>query len=152
MTNKEFKPEYFSGLNWRDAEKLVGKKVEFSNDPDYEGWTSPAVLEKIDPGSGPRFKRINDFHAEYIRTCPETCTHPTITIGGVELPRPELEAPKHHTETWFWKPGSINSFNWVNDSFDNKQLKAMRVHLTKDRAQAWADWWDEAVVKKMKGE
>ena len=32
-----FIPKYFSGINWRDAEYLIGKTIECSNDPDT-GW------------------------------------------------------------------------------------------------------------------
>jgi hypothetical protein len=81
--------------------------------------------------------------------------HPTINIGGVELPRPEVEAPKDGTQHWF-----IDSFNEVRFRFwgrhvdssekDRRYLAAGNVHLEGARAQAWADWWNEAIIKEIK--
>jgi hypothetical protein len=72
--------------------------------------------------------------------------HPTITIGGVELPRPEVNAPKVGTEYYLWYP-NVNSYSWVGDSIDHEWLKMDGLHLTEDRAQAWADWWENTVIK-----
>ncbi len=80
-----FVPEYYSGLNWRDAEHLVGKTVECTNNPDYE-W-EVGLLRRIVP-IGNNFDVSMHFYT-YIRTCKETFKPPTINIGGVELPKPE---------------------------------------------------------------
>ena len=39
----EFVPEYYSGINWRNAEHLVGKTVECTNNPDA-GWSSGILM------------------------------------------------------------------------------------------------------------
>ena len=86
-----FVPEYYSGLNWRDAEHLIGKTVECSNNPDA-GWkigklqiaTRPGEFFNVDIGNRHDFY---DYYT-YIRTCEETFKHPTINIGGVKLPKP----------------------------------------------------------------
>lgn len=72
--------------------------------------------------------------------------HPTITIAGVELPMPEVEAPEYGTRHWVWKPQSINTYIWMNVFIDKKHLNYGLVHLTEDRAQAWASWWRNTVM------
>jgi hypothetical protein len=156
MTHEEpvFQPEYFSGLNWKDAENLVGKVVEYSKDGGY--WQGPGTLIKVSTVVGDYQRFLSNLcWWTYIRTCPETYAHPTVTIGGVKLPRPEVEAPKDGTQYWF-----INSFNEVRFRFwgrhvdssekDRRYLAAGNVHLEGARAQAWADWWNEAIIKEIK--
>jgi hypothetical protein len=151
-----FQPEYFSGLNWREALPLVGKVVEFSNDGDY--WYGKHKLEKIitSKGQDKRFVRncgsSNPFF-EYIRTCPETYAHPTINFGGVELPRPEVEAPEEGTEYWFRSIGNQKRCStWSGVSLDFDRLEAGAVHLTEDRAQAWVDWWENTVIQQLRSQ
>jgi len=83
-----FVPEYYSGLNWRDAEHLIGKNVECTNNPDA-GWK--AGLFKSGYPFGVNVAGQTEFYI-YIRTCEETFKHPTINIGGVDLPKPETVA------------------------------------------------------------
>ena len=138
--------EYFSALNWRDAGNLINEKVEFSNDPDIQGWRKGTLIDICT--ITPNFK--GNVYYEYIRTIPYA--HPTITIGGVELPKPETEAPAKGTKYWLWSPDRITSYTWDGSDIDMILLKAGRIHLTEDRAKAWADWWDETVIKQIKGE
>lgn len=79
-----FTPEYYSGLNWKDAEHLIGKTVECTNNPDYE-WK--AGLFKSGYPFGVNVAGQTEFYI-YIRTCEETFKHPTINICGIELPKP----------------------------------------------------------------
>jgi hypothetical protein len=147
-----FQPEYFSGLDREKAIQYCGRKVGYS----YDGlrWEN-GVLKLVDEAGTP-FSIIStntrsNFWVNYIKTIPETYTHPTITIGDVELPRPEVEAPKDGTQYWF-----INSFNEVRFRFwgrhidssekDRRYLAAGNVHLKSDRAQAWANWWKNAII------
>jgi len=152
-----FQPEYFSGLNWQEAEKLVGKVVEFSDGGEY--WCGPYLLKKLNEKSQVRFCAYrNNSRADYtyIRTTTETYkdAHPTITIGGVELPRPEVGAPEYNKPYFTFDCNEKHKiFNqiWCNDMYDKRWLNHGIVHLTEDRAQAWADWWEDIVVAAVRG-
>jgi hypothetical protein len=152
-----FEPEYFSGLNWRKAEKLVGKLVEFSYDAKH--WSGKEILSEIKTNTGPfvfGYRHSTEW-APFFRTCPETYqdNRPTITIGGVELPRPEVDAPKRGTKYWF-----VNQFNEVrfrywdshtdSPEIDKRHLQALNIHLTEDRAREWANWWENSVIAVIK--
>jgi hypothetical protein len=143
-------PEYFTGLDREKAVQYCGRKVGYS----YDGlrWEN-GVLKLVDEAGTP-FSIIStntrsNFWVNYIKTIPETYTHPTITIevNGKEykLPRPEVNAPKVGTEYYLWYP-NVNSYSWVGDSIDHEWLKMDGVHLTENRAQAWADWWNNVVM------
>ena len=139
--------KYFSGLNWRDAEHLIGKTVECSNCPDM-GWKL-GVLKMISP-IGENFAIDISGHPNfyiYIRTCEETFKHPTINIGGVELPMPETVAPVFGT--LYWRSPTAICHEWNGFVLDNHSLISGQVHLTKKRAEAWADWWQSMVIDKM---
>ena len=143
-----FMPEYYSGLNWRDAEHLVGKTVECSNCPDM-GWKF-GVLKMIAP-IGENFAVDISGHPNfyiYIRTCEGPFKHPTINIGGVELPKPETVAPALGIKCWLVP--ACDEFVWDGYNYNIKNLQAGRVHLTEERAKAWADWWKSIVIDKMK--
>lgn len=143
-----FMPECYSGLNWRDAEHLIGKAVECSNCPDM-GWKF-GVLQMIAP-VGENFAVYISGHHNlyiYIRTCEKTFKHPTINIGGVELPMPETVAPA--LGTLYWKSPTAICNEWNGFVFDNDSLISGQVHLTEERAKAWADWWKTTVIDKMK--
>jgi hypothetical protein len=148
---KQFQPEYFSGLNWQDAKKLVGRPIEFSNDPGYEGWET-GILESLDYNQGHRFKILHRWFYEYTRTCPDTFqdSHPTIriTVNGkdYDLPKPETEAPDDGALYWAIDPlteNGIEKDTWRGHMDDKYRLSNMAVHFTEDRAQAWADFWKE---------
>ena len=159
-----FMPECYSGLNWRDADHLVGKTVECSNNPDA-GWkvgklqiaTRPGECFNVNIGLRQYFY---DYYT-YIRTCEETFKHPTINIGGVELPIPETVAPAPGTVYWMFgfgapvtaKDGSLYDMGvWPKDisKVEKEALKNGAIHITEDRAQAWANWWKSMVIDKMK--
>jgi len=140
-----FDCEYFSGLNWREAEKYVGKMMEFSDDPDCDGWIKGKLIS-LDYREGLRFESESESY-EYCRTCLETFQHPTIpvTVHGktYELPKPETEAPKKGTIYWSWFPHVIRKCLWHNTPPENIELKAGMIHLTEARAQAWVNFWRE---------
>jgi hypothetical protein len=149
-----FEPEYFSGLNWRDAEKLVGKLVEFSDNG--EKWTLPKTLIELRDHNALSYHQVISRFAHdlewyyYVRTCPETYVHPTITIGGVELPRPEVEEPEEGQTVWLLGiDGVIRSITWTG--LEVIWLAAGRIHLTEARAQAWASWWENTVMAAVRG-
>ena len=149
--------EYFSWLNWRDAAHLIGKTVECSNCPD-RGWHVGTLKDVSRDDAIAHFDIISDGEVNffvYIRTCEETFKHPTINIGGVELPKPETVAPRYGEYYWI----SIEHCDhcdiryqqcWDGDDSDISFLKAGRVHLTEERAKAWTDWWKNSVIDKMK--
>lgn len=138
-----FMPEYYSGLNWRDAEHLVGKTVECTNNPDYE-W-EVGLLRRIVP-IGNNFDVSMHFYT-YIRTCEETFKHPTINVCGVELPMPETAEPVLWTK--YWLSPACTEMIWGGYQYNKSGLKEGRVHLTKERAQAWADWWKKEIIAKI---
>ncbi len=79
----EFVSEYYSDLNWRYAEHLVGKTVECTTNPDC-GW-AVGTLKMIAHMNDAHFGMTIDNHTyfyNYIRTCEETFTPPTINIKG----------------------------------------------------------------------
>ena len=150
-----FQPEYFSGLNWRDALPLVGKLVEYSNDPDDDGWQK-GTLDDVDNDSGRRFS-CDGTYWEYIRTTPETNAHPTVTltVNGKEwvLPRPEVGAPKHGKVVWIITPFCPDGYfesEWAGYGSEQVALKKGYIHLTKDRAKAWADFWKNGIMAEIK--
>ncbi len=146
-----FVPEYYSGLNWSDAEHLIGKTVECTNNPERV-WKD-GILQKIEP-TGKNFYVDGCSFYTYIRTCEETFKHPTINIGGVYLPMPETVAPANETKYWMFPYHAnrklFHSFSWSGAPYVIAALQAGQVHLTEDRAQAWADWWKTTVIDKMK--
>ncbi len=87
------------------------------------------------------------YFYNYIRTCEETFTPPNINISGVELPMPETVEPA--LGTTYWLAPVCNEMVW-GGSYHINALKSGRVHLTKDNAQAWEDWWKTTVIDKMK--
>lgn len=144
-------PEYYSGLNWRNAEHLIGKTVECTNNPDC-GW-AVGTLKIIAPMNDTHFGMTIDNHTyfyTYIRTCEETFKHQTINIGGVCLPMPATVAPCDGEQYWLSPdPDGCGYLCWTGDEFDISALKACRVHITEDRAKAWEDWWKSMVIDKM---
>lgn len=90
-------PKSYSGLNCKDAEHLIGKVVEGTNYPN-EDWKT---VKLINITNGKQRSGVFEvYHQkkpgvigtyEYIRTVEEILVpeHPTINIGGVELPMPE---------------------------------------------------------------
>lgn len=154
-----FVPEYFSGLNWRVAEHLIGKTVECTNNPDC-GW-AVGTLKIIAHMNDTHFGMTIDNHTyfyNYIRTCEKTFQHPTINIGGVYLPIPETVAPDPGTVYWVFgtpataKDGSLyDSSVWPQyvSKWEKESLKNGAIHLTEERAKAWADWWKSMVIDKM---
>lgn len=82
-----------------------------------EEWRSDVLLLGLnkDPYIHNKFKtEYGNF--QYICTTPQTQTHsyPTITIGGVELPSPETEAPKYNQPYFIFacneKKQNINAY------------------------------------------
>ena len=150
-----FTPEYFSGLNWRDAEPYIMRKVDASM---YgEEWRSNVLLLGLnkDPYIHNKFKtEYGNF--QYICTTPQAQTqthaHPTINTGDVKLPRPEIKTPKTGTIYWRWIPKGVFRDSWKNCPIEQEWLTAGKIHLVKDRAQAWADWWENTVINQLKGE
>ena len=153
-----FVHEYFSGLNWRDAEHLIGKTVECTDNPDT-GWKVGTLKELCDFDVISRFGIVRNGHYVYIRTCEKTDQHQTINIGGVELPKPETVAPEPGTVFWiFGPPAKVNAVSmydsavWPHDvsKWDKEYLNSGSIHLTEERAKAWSDWWKSMVIDKMK--
>lgn len=148
-----FEPQYYSGLNWRDAEHLIGKMVEFSftGDSWAKGTLSEVVRKKHEQF---RYKEKDNTRAIYIRTCPETHAHPTITltVNGREwvLPKPETEAPERGIDYWIVDTCETDIYKWQDGEVDREWLEAGIVHLTGSCAQAWADFWNEAILGAIK--
>ncbi len=150
-----FMPEYYSGLNCLNAQHLIGKIVEGTNYPNEE-WKT---VKLINITNGKQRSGVFEvYHQkesgvtgtyEYIRTVEEISVpeHSTINIGGVELPKPETEEPEKGTKYWL-NPDCIDMY-WCGYYHDRAFLKAGRVHLTKERAKAWSDWWKKEVIAKI---
>ena len=64
---------------------------------------------------------------------------------------PETVAPANETKYWvFPYPAHrelFRSFHWSGARID--ALQAGQVHLTEERAKAWADWWKKGVLAKI---
>ena len=156
-----FNIEYYSGLNCKDAEHLIGKVVEGTNYPN-EDWKT---VKLINITNGKQRSGVFEvYHQkepgvtgtyEYIRTVEEILVpeHPTINIGGTELPMPEPFALAHGTKYWvFPYPAHrelFRSLHWSYSRSDIDALQAGQVHLTEERAKAWADWWKKGVLAKI---
>ena len=146
-----FVPEYYSGLNWKDAKHLIGKTVECTNHPD-RGWFVGTLKDVSRNDVISHFDVTSDGAVDYfvyIRTCEKTFKHPTINIGGIELPMPETVAPAHDTKYWTF-PGCICHI-WNGFTHEISSLHIGQVHLTEERAKAWSDWWQAEVIGKIKG-
>ena len=152
--DREFQPEYFSGLNWRDIE--LGKKYQYSDDGQNWTPTSLQLTRVFDPATASNnyrpFQSSIGMAWFFARTCPETYAHPTIRIGDVDLPMPETEAPEFGRLCWLWRPGEqIRCLSWIGDGTDLNLLRSQAVHLIEARAKAWADWWSQTVMAQTKG-
>lgn len=73
--------------------------------------------------------------------------HPTINVCGVELPMPETAEPVLWTK--YWLSPACTEMIWGGYQYNKSGLKEGRVHLTKERAQAWADWWKKEIIAKI---
>lgn len=151
-----FEPKYYSGLNWREAEKLVGKVVEFSDNG--EDWISDKLNKAHDPAPALGFRAFQNYGSRswhFIRTCPETHAHPTITltVNGREwvLPMPETEAPKCGQTVYIWELTEVLSgIEWRSHMADREWLLNGQVFKKHKYAQAWADWWKNTVMAAVK--
>jgi hypothetical protein len=151
-----FQVEYFSGLSWRDAP--IDKKLEYSDngeDWSYGGQTLATATEPSDDNNYRPFTSSSGLKWYFCRTCPETYrdNHPTITIGGVELPRPEGKAPAEGTAYYCFDPAYTGRFTrqvWKGLYIDHLRLNNRCVHLTESRAKEWADWWRDCIIAKIK--
>ena len=144
-----FVPEYYSGLNWKDAEHLIGKTVECTNHPD-SGWHVGLFKLTMAHRSWYNFSVNIAGQTEsylYIRTCEETFKHPTINIGGIDLPMPETFALEFRTK--YWLSPTCTEMCWNCAPSDIDALQAGQVHLTEERAKAWTDWWKKEVLAKI---
>lgn len=151
-----FEPKYYSGLNWRDAP--IGEKLCYSDDG--EGWTKTAsqLRAVFKPGGNKEyrpFQSLSGLRWYFAKTCPETNTHPTITltVNGREwvLPKPETEAPAMDTVYWFISEhNELRHRLWDGCIYDGNMLQRGKVHLTESRAQAWVDFWREAILGELK--
>ena len=79
--------------------------------------------------------------------------------GGIELPKPETVYPEPGTVYWVFgtpataKDGSLyDSAVWAQhvSKWEKESLKNGVIHLTEERAKAWADWWNKEVLAKIK--
>jgi hypothetical protein len=145
-----FEPEYLTGINRKDAKDLLGKPVEFSHYGHYWSLGQLVALADENEPFGVDYKGGTEW-VHYIRTTPETHAHPTINIGGAELPRPEVDAPEKGDKYWVWNPNRQIKSIWENDMIDKDRLLLGQVHLTGDRAQAWASWWSNTVMAAVRG-
>ena len=151
-----FNPEYYSGLNCKDAEHLIGKVVEGTNYPN-EDWKT---VKLINITNGKQRSGVFEvYHQkepdvtgtyEYIRTVEEILVpeHPTINICGTELPKPETVVPALGIRCWL--APACNEFVWGGYKYNTENLQAGRVHLTEERAKVWMDWWKSVVIDKIK--
>jgi hypothetical protein len=80
----------------------------------------------------------------------DSLAHPTITIGGVKLPRPEHIEPFAGTHYFSVDNGNVVKRVWSACPYDMEKLMAGNVHRTESRAQEWADWWQKTVIDKLK--
>ena len=146
-----FTPESYSGLNWKDAEGLIGKVIEYTNNPDSVWHVGTLkIISALDVKA--RFGVIPGESVEYytyIRTVEEILVpeHPTINIGGTELPKPETVAPVLGTK--YWVSPACTEVYWYGYHHNKSELKEGRVHLTEERVKAWADWWKKEVLAKI---
>jgi hypothetical protein len=150
-TKAKFRPEYFSGLNWRDLmsrRESIGRPMLFSDDA--EDWEGPYNLTAINGDLVSKFKDSCGRWRIYCKTCPVTYVHPTITIAvGWKLPMPEVEAPRHGATVWIITPFHPDGYTesvWQGYGSEQIALEKGCVHLKEDRAQAWANWWKNAII------
>ena len=155
-----FVPEYYSGLNWKAAKCLIGKIIESTACPS-QGWKIGRLTKVHDGKKGSGLFEVYDREDgtsamyEYIRTVEETLVpeHPTINIGSVELPMPEPFVLAHGTKYWIFPYPAhrelFRSLQWSYSRSDIDALQAGQVHLTEERAKAWADWWKKGVLAKI---
>jgi len=146
-----FQPEYFSGLNWREAERFVGKVMEFS-DNNTKWYISILKHIKSEETIVHRFLSKKGGWI-YCRTCPETFIdpHPTIkiTFNGKDYHLPKPETERLEIGTYFWAFDSSEAGliydNYYNGetTLSNSYINNKCVHLTEARAKAWADFWNE---------
>jgi hypothetical protein len=154
---QEFEPKYFSALNWREISPFIDKPVEVSTMGDT--WEGPHRIRRVAKGKDIVHRFLaNCKWYPFARTCPETfeTLHPTINIGGVKLPMPEVNAPQIGTKYRRWKPGCkiFPEFSWQNSDMELGWLSDGVVHLTQSRVLQWRDWWQNYVCRtaRKKGE
>ena len=128
--------------------------MEFSDDGETFDTKKRLSMICTDEEETRRFCDDRIEYWTYIRTCPETHAHPTVTIGGVELPRPETE-PLEGNQIYFTfdclKQNRMFTHTWCNDQYDKRWLRHGIVHLTEPRAKAWASWWENTVMAAVRG-
>ena len=72
---KSFQPEYFSTLNEKDAEKYIGKVMEFTDTKSLRGefgWRCSIYKGLTEKHSSMTFMEDEKISWDFMRTCPET--------------------------------------------------------------------------------
>ena len=67
----------------------------------------------------------------------------TITIEGVTLPAPEIEAPTFRTKIYYMDPyrRTVIESEWFGDTTDRSEhIENGQIFLHRDHAQQWADF------------
>ena len=60
---------------------------------------------------------------------------------------PETAEPALGTK--YWLAPACNEMVWCGYYSNIDNLQSGRVHLTEERAKAWADWWKKGVLAKI---
>ena len=115
--NKDFKPEYFTGLprDVKRAKKYVGASMEFSND--CKEWT-PGTLDAVRNSNTQKYCRKYSGAYEYMRTCLETFEPKTkyIIFNAGRIPAPEDVEPERGTRYFHltaWDEEGYTESTWA---------------------------------------
>jgi len=137
-------PLYFSGLNYKEAEKYIGSKVDASING--QEWVPGVTLTGLntDPNIPQKFQCKN-YNYNYICVNPDVrclVDRITLTIADKDyhLPLPETEPLEEGTMYWVYDPVMDTTFRrlWLEDLLTRTRLYNGFVHLTKDRVDARA--------------
>ena len=152
---QEFKPKYYTGLDVvnknPEIDNLIDKIVEFSDNG--IDWTKDELCTLF-PEANAKFSIKDGLRYAFIRTCKETDLTPMINWNGHKLPKPENDPNVIADDDHYWV--FISSQNlptvdtWTNHEIDYERINLGVVHRTEAAARKWCDWWQEAVVKRMK--
>lgn len=128
------------GIIWKKVEghrhaKLMMEYAQdcLVNSRAYEKW------EYSHSSSSPIKWMSLNCHPMWEPECDYRRKTPTITIGGVDVPKPETQPLAHETTYWVAMPLSGGQMLWRGDSYDFSVLNAGLVHLSKEAAAKHAE-------------
>jgi hypothetical protein len=149
---KEFQPEYFSGLphDVERAKKFIGHTVQVSDDGIDWYIRVLMAIDRNDPinsygvKSSEELKKHEPDWFTFMRTCPDTFESQTryIKFGPGQIPAPETEEPKNGA-LYYYACSDVEDGYWFDRWQNDRQIHTLRfkngIYLKEEHAKEAVD-------------